>query len=64
LLILLNSITPLTIKQVVPAAQKWSVRKAKSSVIYQKTQSVEIVRRLFGRSTVTAMNNILCWTLY
>ena len=31
-----------------------SLRKTKSSVIYQKTQSVEIVRRLLGQSSVTA----------
>jgi|TARA_B100001013_G_scaffold293359_1_gene193452 integrase len=36
-----------------------SLRKTKSSVIYQKTQSVEIVRRLLGQSSVTATSAYL-----
>ena len=36
-----------------------SLRKTKSSVIYQKTQSVEIVRRLLGQSSVTATSSYL-----
>ena len=36
-----------------------SLRKTKSSVIYQKTQSVEIVRRLLGQSSVTATSTYL-----
>ena len=36
-----------------------SLRKTKSSVIYQKTQSVEIVRRLLGLSSVTATSAYL-----
>ena len=36
-----------------------SLLKTKSSVIYQKTQSVEIVRRLLGQSSVTATSAYL-----
>ena len=36
-----------------------SLRKTKSSVIYQKTQLVEIVRRLLGQSSVTATSSYL-----
>ena len=36
-----------------------SLRKTKSSVIYQKTQSLEIVRRLLGQSSVTATSAYL-----
>ena len=36
-----------------------SLRKPKRSVIYQKTQSVEIVRRLLGQSSVTATSAYL-----
>ena len=36
-----------------------SLRKTKSSAIYQKTQSVEIVRRLLGQSSVTATSAYL-----
>ena len=36
-----------------------SLRKTKSSVIYQKTQSVEIVRRLLDQSSVTATSAYL-----
>ena len=36
-----------------------SLRNTKSSVIYQKTQSVEIVRRLLGQSSVTATSSYL-----
>ena len=36
-----------------------SLRKTKSSVIYQKTQSVEIVRSLLGQSSVTATSAYL-----
>ena len=36
-----------------------SLRKTKSSVIYKKTQSVEICRRLLGQSSVTATSAYL-----
>ena len=36
-----------------------SLRKTKSSVIYQKTELVEIVRRLLGQSSVTATSSYL-----
>ena len=36
-----------------------SMRKTKSSVIYQKTKNVDAVRRLLGQSSVTATSAYL-----